>query len=325
MVETEVVEMTALLTRRTVHFELVEDAVRAPSSHNTQPWLFRLVDGAVELHADRTRALPVNDPRDRELVISCGAALTNLCVSAAHHHLAATVHAKPDDEDDDHLATVHLEPQPTYTDARLAYGIRSRGTWRSAFAPRPVAPALVDELRAAAEQDGVWTRVVQGDARTELVGLVVGGDHYQFEDPSWRRELASWLHPRRTGDGLAVPAVTGAVTRYVVSHADVGERAARQDADLTASAPFVVVLGTDRDDEAAWLAAGQALDRLLLTAAVRGLQAGFSNQPCQVAVLRPGLASLVGGAHPQVVLRIGYPTEPPLPSVRRPVESVLID
>src|SRR3712207_1323163 len=48
-------------------------AIRAPSSHNTQPWRFRITDGAVELFADRTRALAVVDPHDRELTISCGA------------------------------------------------------------------------------------------------------------------------------------------------------------------------------------------------------------------------------------------------------------
>jgi nitroreductase len=33
-------------------------AVRAPSSHHTQRWLFRHVDGGIEVFADRTRASP---------------------------------------------------------------------------------------------------------------------------------------------------------------------------------------------------------------------------------------------------------------------------
>ena len=57
---------------------LVQAATLAPSSHNTQPWLFRLEGQVIELLADRTRALPVNDPDDRELTISCGCALFNL-------------------------------------------------------------------------------------------------------------------------------------------------------------------------------------------------------------------------------------------------------
>jgi hypothetical protein len=57
---------------------LVDHARRAPSSHNTQRWWFRVTEAAIDLIADRTRALPVNDPEDRELTISCGAALMNL-------------------------------------------------------------------------------------------------------------------------------------------------------------------------------------------------------------------------------------------------------
>ena len=55
-------------------------AVLAPSSHNTQPWRFRIITGGdgVDVWADRTRRLPVADPHDRELLISCGAALLQL-------------------------------------------------------------------------------------------------------------------------------------------------------------------------------------------------------------------------------------------------------
>lgn len=58
-------------------------AIRAPSSHNTQPWLFDCRDERIDLLADRTRALPANDPEDRELTISCGCALMTLRVAAA--------------------------------------------------------------------------------------------------------------------------------------------------------------------------------------------------------------------------------------------------
>lgn len=62
---------------------MLEAAVRAPSSHNTQPWLFAVRPDGIALYADRTRALPVNDPHDRELTVSCGAALLQLRVAAA--------------------------------------------------------------------------------------------------------------------------------------------------------------------------------------------------------------------------------------------------
>jgi nitroreductase len=315
--------MTTLLTRPSAFTALIADATRAPSSHNTQPWLFRATSDSVELHADRTRALPVNDPHDRELVISCGAALANLCAAARHHHYEPTVELLPSD-DRDHLATVHLDRAPPYSDTRIAYGIRLRGTWRKDFTGRPVPESVVREMVATAEDAGAWVRVVTSEQRPDVVDLVRRGDHLQFDDPSWRRELAAWMHPRRRGDGLTVPPVSGSVTRFVVSHLDIGDRMAREDAVLTELAPLVLVLGTDADDEAAWLTAGQALQRLLLTGAVVGVQAGFVNQPCQVDELRAELADVVGRPYPQVVVRLGYTPEQPAESPRRPVEDVLL-
>src|SRR5687768_12101284 len=72
--------------------DAVRQAVHAPSSHNTQPWVFHLRgDDVLELYADRSRALPVIDPEDRELTISCGAALFHLRAALRSAGLEAEV------------------------------------------------------------------------------------------------------------------------------------------------------------------------------------------------------------------------------------------
>src|SRR5215831_1819706 len=54
---------------------VVAAAVWAPSVHNTQPWWFSASGREISLYADAGRQLPVADPRGREMMISCGAAL----------------------------------------------------------------------------------------------------------------------------------------------------------------------------------------------------------------------------------------------------------
>ena len=54
---------------------VVAAAVWAPSVHNTQPWWFSASGREISLYADVGRQLPVADPRGREMMISCGAAL----------------------------------------------------------------------------------------------------------------------------------------------------------------------------------------------------------------------------------------------------------
>jgi hypothetical protein len=54
---------------------VVAAAMWAPSVHNTQPWSFSASGQEISLHAGAGRQLMVADPRRREMMISCGAAL----------------------------------------------------------------------------------------------------------------------------------------------------------------------------------------------------------------------------------------------------------
>lgn len=62
-------------------------AILAPSSHNTQPWKFRVVDGQIEVFMDEERWLRVADDDQRELPLSIGCALENLLIAAEHFGL----------------------------------------------------------------------------------------------------------------------------------------------------------------------------------------------------------------------------------------------
>jgi hypothetical protein len=305
----------------------VRAAIKAPSSHNTQPWLFRIGADRVSLLADRTRALPVNDPEDRELTISCGAALFTLRIAVSASGYAARTELLPDDLDPDLLAELWIgdaRPAPP-DDAALAAAIDLRRTCRKPFLDRPIEPAIVGAMRQAAALEGATLVTIDNfEVRLALASLVGEGDRMQFSDPRWRRELAAWMHPRRAGDGLTMPDFALPLARMVVSAFDLGSRTGASDQELASSAPLLAVVTTDRDEPEAWLRAGQALQRVLLVAARHGVQAGHLNQPCQLPDLRPRLRRLLAAPQePQIVLRLGFPAQPPDQSARRPLDAVL--
>ena len=62
----------------------VRAAIKAPSIHNTQPWLFLLGPDGIEVHSDLSRRLPAIDPTGRGMHISLGAAVFNLRVALAY-------------------------------------------------------------------------------------------------------------------------------------------------------------------------------------------------------------------------------------------------
>jgi len=306
---------------------LVQAATLAPSSHNTQPWLFRLEGEVIELLADRTRALPVNDPDDRELTVSCGCALFNLRVAAAAESLHAAVELCPDAADPDLLARVRLtRSRADQTDAALQTTMTERRTYRERFAPTAVTPTAIRSLVDAVHSEAASLAVLKtAEQRLSAVALVAEGDALLWANPSWRRELAAWMHPRRRGDGLTLPPLAIPVAQMVVRTFDMGKGVAAKDRQLADESPVLAVLTTPGDTPRDWLAAGQALQRLLLLGVQLGLQASYLNQPIQVATLRPKLQQITGcPGSAQLLLRIGIPTQAKPAAPRRPLAEVLV-
>ncbi|SOE97329.1 hypothetical protein SAMN05414139_10435 [Burkholderia sp. D7] len=309
-------------------------AVLAPSSHNSQPWRF-IVDGdTVMLCADRTRALSVVDPFDRELVISCGAALFNLRVALSHFGLGYAITLLPSDAEPDVLAKVRVLATAGIDASitSLFHAIARRVTTREAFRTEAVAPEIQQRLLGAAEAEGVQAVCIDDlRRREEIAQLIAEADRIQFHDPRFRRELASWIHPRRTDDGMpaygpgintlldiAVPLVGSAIRTF-----DLGGGIAAAHESLVQASPILFCIGTGIDDPQSWLAAGQALERVLLTGVESGLTASYLNQPVETEQLRDSLRQITGiHAQPQLLLRMGRGPHA-AHSLRRSIQDVV--
>ena len=86
--------------------------------------------------------------------------------------------------------------------------------------------------------------------------------------------------------------------------------------------PTMAVLYTPGDSPRDWLNAGQALERTLLTATVRGVATTLMTQPIEIPALRTLLTGTAAGLVPQAIVRFGYgPPSPVTP--RRPIEEVV--
>jgi hypothetical protein len=156
-------------------------------------------DGEVELRADRTRGLPVVDPEDRALVISCGAALFYLRVAMRHFGYEDEVEILPDPDDPDLLARVRsrADHEEAEEERALFEAIPKRRSNRRPFENRPVPGRLLSALQAAAWEEEVWLHLVEDEpAKHTIAELIAEGDRIQLADKSFRRELASWGTPQ---------------------------------------------------------------------------------------------------------------------------------
>ena len=306
----------------------------APSIHNTQPWRLVVQGEAVELWADRSRAVPLIDPTGRQLVVSCGAALEQLRIALAAQGHDAHLTLAPNPDSPDLLAILRLSDQPADpVDYVLAPWITRRATVRGAFESRPIPAEVVDRFHAEVSRAGAWLRpVVKSDDLIALSVLLSHADESERADAGYLEELAAWRHRASLAhDGIpdaAVAVTTGRHTSLALRDFTVGASAPTnvEPDDHTVPVderPFVVVVGTDDDGLRDWLTAGRAVARLLLRATADGVVASPLNQVIDDPTPRQQLRAQLGLlGQPQMVLRMGYGSAVPR-TRRRPVSEYL--
>lgn len=319
--------------RDTVDWEAaICDAVRAPSSHNSQPWLFQPVEGGIEVLADFSRRLPVVDPTDRELFISCGAVVEHLCLAVGHQGFATRVQVV--DGPGRSVATVRLDGAATQSekDQALYQAVFTRQTTRQRFEMLPV-PKIVETAleEAAVERDAQLHLVKTAEEQRWLSELIMEGDQKQSASPGFRKELAAWLRPNHASANDGIVGSTLGLNDYesylaplVVRTFDTGDRQAARDQQLVNASALIAVLCTPLEGKYDWIRCGQALARVSLTAEAAGLTMSYLNQPIEVPELREELQSLLSGNfYPQLVLRFGRAARGSY-TPRRPVHEVFL-
>lgn len=309
--------------------ELLRAAVAAPSMHNTQPWRFRFDGCVIEVHRDRDRELPAEDPDRRMLHVALGAAVFNLRVGAAHLAYGTEVRSVIDRSRPDLVAEVELVPGGAETEQlyRLAPYLQVRRTNRYPYSGRQVPADVRRLLESTARLGGCALQWLDDEARLNWLRLATG-DANRADDHSVARtqERARWVGGVRNGDGVPSTALgprpdvpDWPIRDLAATPAD----AARPSAGFE-SHPQLAILATRRDGPAEWLRAGQALQRVLLEATASGLSTSLLNQAIEHATLRWLLHDpLAAWTRPQSIIRFGYgPPVPPTP--RRPLQDVLL-
>lgn len=167
-------------------------------------------------------------------------------------------------------------------------------------------------------------------ARFVVADLVAEGDRIQWSGKPFREELARWLRANHAPSRDGIPGYAQGLNDLLayagpllVRTFDRGAGIAAKDRDIALYSPALAVLGTENDAPGDWLAAGQALAKVLLRARIEDVWASFLNQPIEVAALRPRLLEAVGReGYPQLLMRLGFAPEV-RPTPRRALADVV--
>jgi hypothetical protein len=305
-------------------------ACRAPSVHNSQPWLWVAGDGALRLFIDRHRTVPGTDDSGRDAIISCGAALDHLRIAMLAGGWHSEIERFPNPKDPDLLASFAFSSVDHVTDTQRnrADAILQRRTDRLPL-NRPAYWDLFEPVLRSTIDDGpVALDVLSDDVRPLLVEAAGLAEAVRRDDVSYHVELDWWTSPFVVNEGVPPSALASDsedrrvdVGRWfpVRSHTD-------RRPEVTMDWSKILVLSTGQDTKTDVLRCGEVLSTVLLECTMAGMSTCTLTHLIEVDESRDIVRSLIEQrGQPQVLIRVGIapPLEDlPAPTPRSPLGDV---
>ena len=322
---------------------LIGAAILAPSYWNAQPWRFEVDGSELRLTLDPARALPACDPDQRFTHMSLGAALENLLVAARAWGRQPTVHylpwgARARTGQALVAASVAWEPGEARRDPALFAAIPARRTNPRHYDGRGLTMQERAQLEAQVP-DELRLHWLDDRAAIHAAAVVVRqAMDTRVHDPAAQVERYRWLRlsdgdERRAGDGVTPEHLNlGGPLGWLAAralhprsraYAWGADSLARETADATRNSGALALLTAPVRQDATFLVAGQAYERLALRATALGLAQQPLAGPIESEAHRVPIARCFGaaGEEPLLLVRFGH-AHPPAPTARRAVALV---
>jgi len=338
---------------------LVRAGILAASPHNSQPWLFRVKDNEIGVLADTRRNTGGLDPFLRELHISIGCAIENMCVAAPTAGYAASVQVAggvlrlhSDTSTPQLIATVRCTPASLPFDPLYAM-VPHRHTNRTPYELRALPASFQQDLLSIPQSlpDTKLFLFTADDQRSKIMDLVIQCDQTVYSDKAaiegtaqWER-VFRWKDVEQHQDGITLTnygmsthaasllySLPIPVAKAVMARMSKGSYSKQ----LTASPMFGIIAVRDRYLVDQCLQAGRLWERAHLLATAQGIAARPINEAIELIdienaegrprVTEPKLAALTDDAtwQPTFMFRMGYAAKIAPASPRRGLSRVLL-
>src|SRR5581483_1122664 len=256
---------------------LLSYAVLAPSTHNSQPWLFKIENNVCKVYYDPKYLIPVGDPLTRDLHISIGCAVENLNIAAKYFGMAPIVNLGPFEEKNLLAKIIFSEPANKLDNyGNLLNTIPKRINARGVFQKTEINLSTLDEVKSEMQKSGYTDNltlhlIVDRDKINSLARLTARGLRMAYQKPIFRREMSRWMNnslsPKKEGlhgYALKMPLFLSFIIPTLVRLKDIGPFLADKNYQSISSAPLLVVISAKKNDPHTWLETGLLAERLML-------------------------------------------------------------
>lgn len=295
---------------------LVGYAILAPSSHNSQPWKFRVNEEYIELVPEHTRWLPKSDARYRQLFLALGCALENIIIASDYYGLRPKLSfVEKDGVFGARLDYKSADSLPRGPQSHLIFSIAKRCTCRAPFERRLPEKSLLELVKGFSDERMRIDFVVSPEDRKAMAELTRDALIEALDDPEFRLELSrhtkSNITKSKTGmpaSGFGMPTAISLIAPFLVRSLNVYRINGSATIKLLAKdTPVIAVISSKNDGCEDWIRCGRMFERIALECQSRGIKTAPMAAAVEIGSYSRKLQDLLHtDFRPQVFFRMGY-------------------
>ena len=257
---------------------LLEAATRAPSTHNCQPWRFRIEDNRLFVYRDTRINLPQSDPQHRYAYISIGFLLYHIMELATWLSMAPLLSLVL--KDDGVAEVVFESASPNKRIPPKVSAIFTRRNRRGVFKAEPIPHEVLDSA-ITADGNILVSPEIKVITDPEKIRCIADATatvmRRVYANASFRKEMSNWITPSGTsrkdgipGYSLNISTIASWILPTLIHYVNIGNVLAKINYKSISSAPTLFGYGSS-DDTSGWVSVGFAASRAALTITAKGL------------------------------------------------------
>jgi hypothetical protein len=309
--------------------------ILAPSTHNIQPWKFKIKDNTLKILPDFQRySLPQSDATNRGLFMSVGTCITNIIVAAAHFGFSVkTTYLFNPSKSFFVLLTFVNKKTNSVFDTLFPF-IVHRYSDKLIYDSRKISNKIINELSSLSLGSANVKLIDDIKIKEEIADIHGNALFSIMSRKAFRYELAKWLRPNDTKDFdgmpgfvMGAPLIASKLMPKLFPYAQfMVKKLAGKDKFLLHTSPVVGIIISDRDGPAAWVDGGRVYELLALTAATYHIVLAPMAAMIEDIPSNKKLRQTYGikKGYLQLFFRLGYSKNRSYHTPRRDVASFLI-
>lgn len=307
-------------------------AILSPSTHNSQPWLFKVENGSCKIYYDKNLKIPEADPLGRDLYISMGCMVENLAIAANYFGIFKDLKIVLQDN---FIVEVYFQENGE-KDSNLNYlvdvmpkRINARGLFESKLLPE----SIQAEMMSFKKDIRIRTDFVTSKEKiNKLSALTAEGLKLAYKKPSFRKEMSGWMHNNLStaktglpGYSLRMPLILSFIIPTLVRFFDLSPLLAKLNYKSMASAPLICIFSSEESNPSTWFETGRTAQRFMLHLNSKSIRTSIFVASIEIGDLYKKVQEVLGGSLiPQFLFCAGYMNSVQKHSPRHNLEDKLI-